>query len=182
MRIYHRSKFYLGKAIFRAWIFAFIYMRKLHLNGLVLLGKNSALFCKSGGEIVVGNRCYFFDNVEVQSRGLLSFGNNVQVNNFSRIVALERVTIGDNVTIAQFVTILDHDHKYIMDRDEMKLDGFETTPVNIGDNVWIGDKATVLRGVSIGNNVIIAANAVVNCDIPDNCIAGGVPARVLKTV
>ena len=180
MKIFHRNKLYLVVAILRARFVSLMYIDSLRLNGLVLLGRSSSFYCKKGGKIAIGNRCYFFDNVEIQSRGVLSFGNDVQVNNFSRIVALKSVKIGSNVTIAQFVTILDHDHKYIFDSGEMSLDGYETKPVSIGDNVWIGDKATILRGVSIGSNVIIAANSVVNKDIPDNCVVGGVPARILK--
>ena len=53
-------------------------------------------------------------------------------------------------------------------------------PVNIGDDVWIGGNVTILPGVNIGNNVIIAAGAVVTKDIPDNCVVGGVPARKIK--
>jgi len=52
--------------------------------------------------------------------------------------------------------------------------------VVIGNNVWLGDKVAVLSGVHIGNNVIVAANAVVTKDLPDNSIAAGVPARVVK--
>ena len=55
-------------------------------------------------------------------------------------------------------------------------------PVSIGSDVWIGGNVTILPGVSIGNNVIIAAGAVVTKDIPDNCVAGGVPVRLIKTL
>ena len=53
-------------------------------------------------------------------------------------------------------------------------------PVTIGNDVWIGANVTILPGVTIGNNVIIAAGAVVTKNIPDNVIAGGVPAKVIK--
>lgn len=55
-------------------------------------------------------------------------------------------------------------------------------PVVIGDDVWIGGNCTILPGVTIGNNAVIAAGAVVTKDVPDNCVAGGVPARVIKTI
>ena len=55
-------------------------------------------------------------------------------------------------------------------------------PVSIGNDVWIGGNVTILPGVNIGNNVVIAAGAVVTKDIPDNCVAGGVPARVIKEI
>ena len=53
-------------------------------------------------------------------------------------------------------------------------------PITIGNDVWIGGNCTILPGVTIGNNVIIAAGAVVTKDIPDNCVAAGVPAKVIK--
>lgn len=55
-------------------------------------------------------------------------------------------------------------------------------PVHIGNDVWIGGNCTILPGVKIGNNVVIAAGAVVTKDIPDNCVAGGVPAKVIKYI
>ena len=56
------------------------------------------------------------------------------------------------------------------------------SPVRIGNDVWIGGNVTILPGVSIGNNVVIAAGAVVNRDIPDNSLAAGVPARVIRAL
>ena len=55
-----------------------------------------------------------------------------------------------------------------------------SAPIKIGNHVWIGQGATILKGVTIGNNSIIAAGAIVTKDIPANCIAAGVPARVIK--
>ena len=55
-------------------------------------------------------------------------------------------------------------------------------PVTIGDDVWIGGNCTILPGVTIGNNVIVAAGAVVSKDVPDNCVVGGVPAKIIKTI
>lgn len=52
----------------------------------------------------------------------------------------------------------------------------------IGNNVWLGDKVTVLSGVRIGNNVTVAANSVVTKDVPDNCIVAGIPARIIKVI
>ena len=53
-------------------------------------------------------------------------------------------------------------------------------PVNIGNDVWIGGNVTILPGVNIGNNVVIAAGAVVTKDVPDNSLIGGVPAKIIR--
>ena len=55
-------------------------------------------------------------------------------------------------------------------------------PVKIGNDVWIGGNVTILPGITIGNNVVVAAGAVVTKDVPDNCVVDGVPARVLKNI
>jgi acetyltransferase (isoleucine patch superfamily) len=64
-------------------------------------------------------------------------------------------------------------------RRERKAQG---TPVTIGNDVWIGGNCTILPGVTIGNNVVIAAGAVVTKDMPDNSVVGGIPARVIKKI
>ena len=55
-------------------------------------------------------------------------------------------------------------------------------PVTIGNDVWIGGDVTILPGVTIGNNVVVAAGAVVTKDVPDNCVVGGVPAKIIKKI
>ena len=180
MKLSHRSKYYLAKAFLRAYIFKSLNLINFKFSKFVIIGNKSGFYSKNSGKIHVGEKSFFFDNVEVQSRGLLKIGNNVHVNNYSRIVALEKITIGNNVTIAQFVSILDHDHKFEVINDQLVLDGYKTSPINIGNNVWISDKVTILKGVCIGDNVVIAANSVVNKNIPSNSIFGGVPARLLK--
>ncbi|MBQ7670173.1 MAG: sugar O-acetyltransferase [Clostridia bacterium] len=58
----------------------------------------------------------------------------------------------------------------------------DIAPITIGNDVWIGANCTILPGVNIGNNVVVAAGAVVTKDVPDNCVVGGVPAKKLKDI
>ena len=58
----------------------------------------------------------------------------------------------------------------------------QAKPVTIGRDVWIGANCTILPGVTIGNNIVIAAGAVVTKDVPDNCVAGGVPAKIIREI
>ena len=87
------------------------------------------------------------------------------------------VTIGNNVTLAPRVHILAHDTS-----TKLFLDYTRVSNVTIGDNVFIGAGTIVLPGVSIGNNVVIGAGSVVSRDIPDNSVAVGNPARVVKSL
>lgn len=59
---------------------------------------------------------------------------------------------------------------------------FQSHPIVIKDRAWIGANATILTGVTIGRNAVVAAGAVVTKDVPDNCLVGGVPARVIKVI
>ncbi len=114
------------------------------------------------------------------SKAKLSIGSRFSMNKFSRIVAHENIEIGDHVTIGQMVSILDHDHDYKFEDENLKLDGYCSAPIRIGDNIWIGDKCTILKGVEIGSNAIIGANSLINKDVPSNVVVGGNPFRILK--
>lgn len=90
--------------------------------------------------------------------------------------------IGSHVMMGQDCTIITRNHRHDRTDIPMMEQGFEEEqPVTIGDDVWIGDRVTILPGVEIGKGCIIAAGAVVTKSIPEYSIAGGVPARVLKS-
>ena len=79
------------------------------------------------------------------------------------------------------MSIRDQDHRFGHGLTTAKA-GFTTAPILIGNNVWIGAKATVIKGVTIGDNVVVAANSVVTHDIPSNVVVAGVPARILREI
>jgi lipopolysaccharide O-acetyltransferase len=121
-----------------------------------------------------------------KSNCVLYIGNNVQVNDYVHIGAVNKVVIGDNVLIASKVYISDHNHgnynglfQSSPDSDPSKRLIF-SMPVVIEDNVWIGEQVSILPGVTIGKGSIIGANSVVTKNIPAACIAIGVPAKVIK--
>lgn len=90
------------------------------------------------------------------------------------------ITLGKNVHITNGVEFLTHDGGTLIFR-HLVPDLEITKPITVGDNVYIGHNAIILPGVTIGNNVIIGAAAVVTKNIPDNSVAVGVPAKVIKT-
>lgn len=97
------------------------------------------------------------------------------INRNVKIRCFKEITIGNNVAISENVTIWDSDaHAIIGKEAEM------TKSIHIGNNVWIGNNVTILKGVTIGNGAIIAAGAVVAKDIPEGCLAAGIPAKVIK--
>lgn len=106
-------------------------------------------------------------------------GDRVFLNHNCSITCVEKITIGNRCNIANNVVIVDHDHKL---GEYGVVDRLESMPVHIGENVWIGANSVILKGVSIGSGAVIAAGAVVNCDIPAYEIWGGVPAKKIKNL
>lgn len=91
------------------------------------------------------------------------------------------ISIGDNVHITNGVHFITHDGGTLLFRKEVP-DLEITKPIVVGNDVYIGNNVIILPGVTIGNKVVIGAGAIVAKDIPDNSVAVGVPARVIKTV
>lgn len=107
-------------------------------------------------------------------------GNNFTGNFNLTILDIKEVYIGDNVMIAPNTTITTVGHPLSPKKRRAYL--AQAKEIKIGDDVWIGANVTILPGVTIGNNVVIGAGAVVTKDIPDNSLAVGVPARVIKEI
>lgn len=114
----------------------------------------------------------------------IKIGNNCCIGEYNHITACNRITIGDGLLTGRFVYIGDNAHGGLSweeaDIPPARRSLQSKGEVIIGNNVWIGDKVTILAGVHIGNNVIVAANAVVTKDIPDNSMVAGIPARIVK--
>lgn len=91
------------------------------------------------------------------------------------------ISIGNNVYITAGCQFITHDGGTLILRKEIP-DLEITAPINVGNDVYIGLNTTILPGVNIGNRVIIGAGSIVTKDIPDNSVAAGVPARVIKSV
>ncbi|RJT47021.1 DapH/DapD/GlmU-related protein [Rahnella woolbedingensis] len=126
--------------------------------------------------------------IDLFGSGTLVFGKNVQVNDYVHLAVIDSVIIGDNTLIASKVFITDHNHGMIGQSDKSSSPlvipsqrPLVSAPVVIGERVWIGENVTILPGITIGNGSIIAAGAIVTHDIPDNSIAAGVPAKIVKT-
>lgn len=119
-------------------------------------------------------------------RPSIKIGSQCSFGAFNHITAISRIVIGDNCLTGKWVTITDNSH------GETNLSSLQIPPirrpvvskgaVTIGNNVWIGDKATILPGVTIGDGAVIAADAVVTKDVPPRAVVGGSPARILKIV
>jgi acetyltransferase-like isoleucine patch superfamily enzyme len=96
------------------------------------------------------------------------------------ISAYQHVSIGRECIIADRVMMIDFDHGMVEVERPIREQGIYKRNVDVGHNVWIGYGACLLRGVSVGNNSVIGTSAVVTCDVPENAVVGGIPARVIR--
>jgi maltose O-acetyltransferase len=108
--------------------------------------------------------------------GRLRIGDRVFINSGSIVMSVKEITIGNDVALSSEV--------YITDGNSHGVEGREpvVSPVRIGDGTWIGTRAIILPGVTIGRRVLVAAGAVVSRDVPDDSLVAGNPARVVRTL
>lgn len=114
----------------------------------------------------------------------ISIGNYCNIGDYTQITSCNRVVLGDGVLTGRYVLITDNAHGGLSYAESVIRPSMRNLiskgEVVIGNNVWIGDKVTILPGVHIGDNVIIGANSVVSKNIPSNSMWGGVPAKEIR--
>ncbi len=113
-------------------------------------------------------------------------GNNVSLSPYCHIGAINKIVIGNNVLVGGSVLITDHSHGKITPEElaipPRKRKLYSKGPVIIEEDVWIGEHAVILPGVTIGKGAVIGANSVVTHDIPPYAVVGGNPAKVIKVI
>lgn len=148
----------------------------------------------SYGDIELGESVTIYGTLFSQSHGIIKMGDYTRLGARSCIRSVECVVIGAYTAIADDVVITDNDNHPIdpVFRRKMKEDTLNGPmrawhnsahgKIFIGENVWVGEKSRIQKGVHIGDNSIIAAGSIVTHDIPANCIAAGIPAKVIKYI
>ena len=157
----------------------FIKLMTREKNGTLVIGKNFKCNNKvTSNSIGLIQPCVF--NITT-SGAKIAIGNNVGISG-STINATKSITIGNNVLIGSGCIITDTDSHPINWQDRINNLNEKTisSPIVIEDNVFIGARSIILKGVTIGRNSVIGAGSVVTKSIPENCIAGGNPAKVIK--
>lgn len=114
----------------------------------------------------------------MNKRATISIGNNSYIAGDSKIYANKSISIVNDCALSWGTTIIDSDFHRIIDSTLKNSSICES--VNIGNHVWIGCNVTILKGVNTGDNSVIASGSIVNKDVPENCLAGGNPARIIK--
>lgn len=153
---------------------------KIRVKRLFSFGKN--IFPEKSSLIMMNNSTINVDkfvigsgsNVFIGDGAILNLGTGY-IDRRATIYCYKNINIGDDVMIAEDVMIRDSNNHSI------QYDGYvKDAPVTIGNHVWIGARATILSGVTIGDDAVVAAGAVVTKDVPANTLVGGVPAKIIK--
>lgn len=182
-RIFSRIKtkflFFINNVKYERFVSLGVPLLDIHPSGKCQFGSNLVMVnTAKHSTLGKSNRCKFV----VSANATLMIGDKVGMSN-TVIVATQSITIGNNIMIGGGVTIVDSDFHSLnslhwhTNADEQNM---ISLPVVIKDNVFIGMDSIILKGVTIGNNVIIAAGSAVSKDIPNNQIWGGNPARFIR--
>lgn len=131
------------------------------------------LLAYCGEDVVVKDNCYFGNGNKLKVGDRSQLGQNARLGG--------TITIGDDVVMGPDVVMMATSHEFKDLNTPINMQGAKPEePIVIGNDCWIGTRVIILPGVHIGNKCIVAAGAVVTRSFPDNCIIGGVPAKLLK--
>ena len=135
------------------------------------------------GTLLIGDRVRILSTIVrselvVRAGARLELGDHVYINYGASICAYQSIRIGDRCTVGTYVIITDNDQHDLLDRSKLP----PSKPVTLEDEVWIGDRVIILKGVTIGSSSVIGAGSVVTRDVPRDSIAAGNPAKVLRSI
>jgi acetyltransferase-like isoleucine patch superfamily enzyme len=163
----------------------------IHKKSEIIINRNGRFFFNrryNGNDPFVGHftmeegaKLIVKEKFSIMTGARVSIGKNATleitdgyINHNVFLVCREKITIGRGATISNNVVIRDNDAHEITGKKYVSK-----KPIEIGDHVWIGTNVTILKGVKIGNGTVIAANSLVNKDIPEKSLAGGIPVKII---
>jgi acetyltransferase-like isoleucine patch superfamily enzyme len=157
------------------------YGRRLKLDGLCFIGPGVVMQVGKSARLELGRWCWIGHGTKIRvHEGVVSIGAKTVLGQECTISAFQRVSIGRECVIADRAMFIDFDHGMVEVERPIREQGIYKRDTCVGNNVWIGYGACILRGVTVGNNAVIGTNSVVTKDVPDNAVVGGVPAKIIR--
>jgi acetyltransferase-like isoleucine patch superfamily enzyme len=133
------------------------------------------------GKVIMGRWAWLGDGCKVRAHeGTIEIGAKSVLGQECTLSCFQHIKIGRECIIADRTMMIDFDHGVVDTERTIREQGIYKRDVIVGHNVWIGYGACILRGVTVGDNVVVGTSAVVTKDLPDNAVAAGVPARVIR--
>jgi acetyltransferase-like isoleucine patch superfamily enzyme len=155
--------------------------RRLRSDGIAFIGPGVTIQIGRRGRVELGRWSWLGHGTKLRCHeGLVSIGAKTVLGQECTISAYQHVSIGRECVIADRVMLIDFDHGMVEVDRPVRLQGIYKRDVRVGNNVWIGYGACILRGVTVGDNAVIGTSAVVTKDVPANAVVAGIPARVIR--
>jgi acetyltransferase-like isoleucine patch superfamily enzyme len=155
--------------------------RRMETDGMVFLGPSVQLQIGRRAKVRFGRFSWIGHGSKIRCHeGVVEVGPKTVLGQECTISAYRRVRIGEQCVVADRAMFIDFDHNVADVEQPVRKQGIYMRDVVVGNNVWVGYNAQILRGVTVGDNAIIGANSVVTRDIPANAVAAGTPARVIR--
>ncbi len=180
--------FRIPRLLFLGRNIKFFNIRNIHFGKMVQVGDYVYMSGLGNHGLYIGDHAWIGSHSVIKVSFSLNnlgdhivIGNNVGIGEFAHLGGAGGLTIGDDCIIGPYFSCHPENHHFSDAEKLIRLQGVSRKGINIGKNCWIGAKVTVLDGVMIGDNCVIAAGTVVNQNIPSNCVAGGVPAKVIRS-
>lgn len=172
---------------FRGTNVLLIEKRRISVGKKTRISNNSKIDALSSDGVSLGESCVFGENCIIECTGNLAFlGKGIRIGNrtsFGRncfFGAAGGISIGDDVIAGEYIRFHSENHNFSSAKELIRSQGVSHKGIVVGNNCWIGAGAVFLDGARIGNGCVVAANAVVRGSFGDDCVIGGVPAKVLK--
>jgi acetyltransferase-like isoleucine patch superfamily enzyme len=154
---------------------------RLHSEGPCFIRPGVKLEVGPNARLHLGRWSWLGDRTKVRvHEGEVSIGAKSVLGQECTISAYRHISIGRECIIADRVMLIDFDHGVVDVERPIRKQGIYMRAVRVGNNVWMGYGACVLRGATVGDNSVIGTYAVVTKDLPENAVAAGVPARVIR--
>ncbi len=154
---------------------------RLKTDGLCFVGPGVKFEIGRDAKLRLGRWCWIGHGSKLRvHEGVAEIGAKTVLGQECTISSFQHVSIGRECIVADRVMLIDFDHGVVEVDRPIRLQGIYKRDVHVGNNVWIGYGACILRGVTVGDNAIIGTNAVVTRDVPANAVVAGVPARLIR--
>lgn len=179
-----RNRAWTRYYLVRYWRYLLLRLRHpgVVTEGFVFLGRRVELAARPGyGRIVLGRWVHLGDGNSLRAHeGTLRIGDKTVFGRENTVNCYLDLEIGPRAIVADWVYICDFDHRFDDVHAPIKDQGLVKSPVRIGADVWVGVKASVLRGTTVGQGSVLAAHVVVRGEIPPYSVVAGVPGRVVR--
>jgi len=155
--------------------------KRLVLDGIAFVGPGVTLEIGKGAKLHLGRWSWIGHGTKIRAHeGEVHIGAKTVMGQECTISSFQHVSIGRECIVADRVMLIDFDHGVVEVDRPIREQGIYKRDVRVGNNVWIGYGACILRGATVGDNAIVGTSTVVTKNVPDNAVVAGVPAQVLR--